>query len=80
MRYLRADISPAGNRLFVSLRGPNPLSGDPHVATGTRPGVGVVQLTNAGASGFLKSVVPISNLDAAGTERADAHGIRVRLK
>lgn len=75
-----ADISPAGNRLFVSLRGPNPLSGDPHVATGTTPGLGVVQLVQGGRSGFLKSIVRISNPDAAGTERADAHGIRVRLK
>jgi hypothetical protein len=75
-----ADISPAGNRLFVSLRGPNPLSGDPHVATGTTPGLGVVQLTEGGRTGSLKSVVRISNPDAAGTERADAHGIRVRLK
>ena len=30
-------------------------------------------------SGVLKSVVPIHNIDANGIERADAHGVRVRL-
>jgi hypothetical protein len=75
-----ADISPSGNRIFVSLRGPNPLSGSPHVATGSTPGLGVIQVTQGGKSGVLKSVVQISNIDTAGVERADAHGIRVRLK
>jgi hypothetical protein len=28
------DRDPTGNRLFVSLGGPMPLSGDPHNATG----------------------------------------------
>jgi hypothetical protein len=73
-----ADVHPSGNRIFVSLRGPNPLSGDPHVATGSTPGIGVVQVQQGGARGLLKAVVPISNRDAAGIERADAHGIRVR--
>jgi len=73
-----ADLAPAGNRVFVSLRGPNPLSGDPHVATGSTPGLGVIQLQQGGARGSLTAVVPISNLDAAGVERADPHGIRVR--
>lgn len=73
-----ADVHPSGNRIFVSLRGPLPLSGDPHVATGSTPGIGVVQVQQGGARGFLKAVVPISNRDAAGIERADPHGIRVR--
>lgn len=75
-----ADISPSGNRVFVSLRGPNPLSGDPHASTGSTPGLGVIQVNENGASGRLESVVPIHNIDAAGIERADAHGIRVRFK
>ena len=75
-----ADISPSGNRIFVSLRGPNPLSGSAHAATGSNPGVGVMQVMQGGRTGVLKSVVQISNLDAAGVERADPHGIRVRLK
>jgi hypothetical protein len=74
-----ADVAPAGNRIFVSLRGPNPLSGDPHVSTGSTPGIGVIQIQAGGARGFLKAVVPISNRDAGGVERADPHGIRVRV-
>ena len=73
-----ADVDPSGNRLFVSLRGPAPLSGDPHVATGSTPGIGIVQVEAGGRAGALKAVVPISNRDAAGAERADPHGIRVR--
>jgi hypothetical protein len=73
-----ADVAPSGNRIFVSLRGPFPLSGDPHVATGSTPGIGVVEVQQGGATGFLKAVVPISNIDAGGVERADPHGIRVR--
>ena len=75
-----ADRSPSGNRIFVSLRGPNPLSGDPHVSTGSTPGLGMIQVKEGGVTGVLKSIVPIHNIDAGGIERADSHGIRVRLK
>jgi hypothetical protein len=75
-----ADLSPSGNRIFVSLRGPNPLSGSPHAATGSTPGLGVIQVTQGGKAGKLTSVVAISNVDTGGVERADSHGIRVRLK
>jgi hypothetical protein len=75
-----ADISPSGDHIFVSLRGPNPLSGDPHASTGSTPGLGVIEVMRRGTSGALKRVIPIHNIDAGGTERADAHGIRVRLK
>ncbi len=75
-----ADRSPSGDRIFVSLRGPNPLSGDPHLSTGSTPGLGVIQVTQNGKNGKLKNVIPIHNIDAGGVDRADAHGIRVRLK
>ncbi len=75
-----ADLSPAGTRIFVSLRGPNPLSGDPHLSTGSTPGLGVIHVAKNGKKGKLKSVIPIHNIDADRVERADAHGIRVRLK
>ena len=75
-----ADVSPSGNLVIVSLRGPNPLSGDPHASIGSTPGLGVITVTELGAGGVLDCVVPIQNLDADGVERADAHGIRVRLK
>ena len=75
-----AAVSPAGNRIFVSLRGPNPLSGSPHAAIGAVPGIGIIHVTEGGRSGLLSNVVRISNKDASGVERADAHGIRLRLK
>jgi hypothetical protein len=75
-----SDLSPSGNRMFVSLRGPNPLSGSPHAATGSTPGLGVIQVTEGGKGGVLKSVVRISNVDTTGVERADCHAIRIRLK
>ena len=75
-----AGISPSGNRIFVSLRGPNPLSGSPHAATGSTPGLGVIQLEQGGKAGALTSVVAISNIDSEGVERADSHGIGVRRK
>jgi hypothetical protein len=74
------DTNPTGNRVFASLRGPNPLSGSAHVATGSQPGLGIFTVTSDGASGELTAVVPISNLDANGIERADAHGVQVRRK
>jgi DNA-binding beta-propeller fold protein YncE len=73
-------FAPGGNRMFVSLRGPNPLSGDPHASTGSTPGLGIVQIQQSGRRGVLKAIARISNRDAGGVERADAHGIGVRLK
>jgi hypothetical protein len=75
-----AVISPSGNRIFVSLRGPVPLSGDPHASTGSTPGLAVIQVQRNGLTGFVKAIAPISNVDAAGVERADAHGIALRRK
>ncbi|AUX30709.1 MULTISPECIES: hypothetical protein [Sorangium] len=73
------DLSPSGNRIFVTLRGPTPLSGDPHASVGSTPGVGVVQVTRGGKRGKLKRITPITNIDAGGVQRADPHAIRVRL-
>jgi hypothetical protein len=73
-----AVIAPSGNRIFVSLRGPLPLSGDPHASTGITPGLAVVQVQHGGLTGFAKAIAPISNVDAGGVERADAHGIALR--
>jgi hypothetical protein len=74
------DISPAGNRMFISLRGPTPLTGDPHVSTGTTPGVMVMRIEEGGRRGDVIGIVRISNIDAGGVERADPHGIRVRRR
>ncbi|WP_433935259.1 hypothetical protein AB3662_11215 [Sorangium cellulosum] len=72
------DMSPSGNRIFVTLRGPTPLSGDPHASVGSTPGVGVIHVTAQGRSGKLKAITPITNKDGSGVERADPHAIRVR--
>jgi hypothetical protein len=39
----------------------------------------VVQVEQGGAFGVIKAIVRISNIDATGVERADGHGLRVRL-
>lgn len=74
-----AVASPDGSRIFVALRGPVPLSGDPHASTGSTPGLGVIQVTTGGRDGFMKAIAPISNIDGGGVERADAHGIALRI-
>jgi hypothetical protein len=75
-----ADLSPSGNRIFVSLRGPNPLSGDPHASTGSTPGLGVLQVEQGGRHGRVKAIARMTNPDAGGDERADAPGIALRRK
>jgi hypothetical protein len=73
-----AAISPSGNRIFLSTRGPVPLSGDPHASTGTTPGLAVVQVSGGGKTGSTKAIRRIFNVDSGGVERADAHAIRIR--
>ena len=73
------DVAPSGDRLFVALRGPVPLSGDPHNAIGSTPGLGIIRITHGGRSGSLASIVPMTNPNQQGTQRPDPHGIRVRL-
>jgi DNA-binding beta-propeller fold protein YncE len=72
------DGSPSGGRVFVSLRGSIPLTGDPHVSTGSTPGVGVIRVTQGGRTGRLTRIARIANLDAGGIDRADPHALRVR--
>jgi DNA-binding beta-propeller fold protein YncE len=72
--------SPNGSHVFMSLRGPNPLTADPHVSTGSTPGVGVILATQAGKSGNFVTLAPVSNIDDANVERADVHAITLRLK
>jgi hypothetical protein len=71
-------VSPDRGWFFLSTRGPNPLSGDPHSSHGTDPGMLVIRLTHDGRSGQVRGLVRITNVDAGGVQRADAHGIRVR--
>ena len=73
-------LSPNGTHVFMSLRGPNPLTADPHVSTGSTPGVGVVKVTEAGRNGVFESVARVSNIDSSSIERADIHAMTIRLK
>jgi DNA-binding beta-propeller fold protein YncE len=77
-------ISPSGNRVYATLRGPNPLTGNnPAVnnAQGQTPGLGVIRVEAGGRSGTLQAVFPVSNFDSSrNQERADPHGIAVRLR
>jgi DNA-binding beta-propeller fold protein YncE len=72
--------SPDGNRVFVALRGPRPLTANNPTfnnAVGNTPGLGVIQVTLGGRGGKLIAVAPVSHV-VAGLERADVHGIGIR--
>jgi hypothetical protein len=72
-------LSPNGSHVFMSLRGPVPLSADPHVSTGSTPGVGVVKVIRGGVDGRFEGVAAASNRDDMGVERADVHAMSIRL-
>jgi hypothetical protein len=74
------DVAPTGDWVFVTLRGPNPLTGNaPRVnnAVGATPGVGVIRVAPGGTRGELVRVARITRL-VDGMEAADPHGIGVR--
>jgi DNA-binding beta-propeller fold protein YncE len=73
-------VSPNGSHAFMSLRGPFPLTGDPHVSTGSTPGVGVLNITEGGRNGVFEALAPVSNVDAGGVERADVHAMTLRIR
>lgn len=77
-------LSPSGNRVYATLRGPFPLTGnnpDVNNAQGQTPGLGVIRVEQGGKAGTLQAVFPISNRDDTDDqERADPHGIAVRLR
>ena len=72
-------LSPDGTHAFMSLRGPNPLTADPHVSTGSSPGVGILKVLRNGRSARFEAVAPVSNVDADGIERADVHAMALRV-
>ena len=74
-----ADTAPDGRFIYIAARGPLPLSGDPHASTGSTPGLLVLELLQDGRTGAVRGLARVTNVDAGGVERADAHGIRVRL-
>lgn len=72
-------MSPNGSHAFMSLRGPTPLSGDPHVSTGSTPGVGILKVTEGGRNASFEAVAPVSHI-VGGIEMADVHALIVRVK
>ena len=76
------DISPDGKLVFMSLRGPNPLTGNNPAfnnAVGSTPGVGIIRVQHGGRRGKFIARLPISHI-VGGIERADPHGLRVLMK
>lgn len=73
-----ADAAPSGTFVFVAFRGPTPLSGDPHNAKGSTPGLGVLEVLDGGKNGRLVGIVRLTNVGQDGVERADPHALRVR--
>ena len=76
------DISPDGKFIFMSLRGPNPLTGNNPAfnnSVGSTPGVGIIRVQQGGTRGRFIDRLPISNI-VGGIERADPHGLRVLVK
>src|SRR5687768_1117752 len=73
-------VSPNGSHAFASLRGPVPLTADPHVSTGSTPGVGILKITESGRDAVFEAVARVSNIDETGIERADVHAMTIRIK
>jgi hypothetical protein len=40
----------------------------------------MIRVQKGGAKGTLQAIFPISNIDSGGVERADPHGVAVRLR
>lgn len=82
------EPSPDRQYLFVALRGPTPVSVK-HSAQGSCPGVGIIKVTENGASGKLVGVLRSTNkLDTSpqkspggyaykGREHSDIHGVTI---
>lgn len=58
----------------------HPLTADPHVSTGSSPGVGILRVLEDGRWARFEAVAPVSNVDADGIERADVHALALRLR
>jgi hypothetical protein len=74
------DIAPEGNRIYVVLRGPFPLT-VAHAAQGSRPGLGIIQVSEGGKQGELIGVLPTFHANhAADKNTSDPHAATVRRK
>ena len=69
------DVSPGGELVFATLRGPGALTGGPS-AIGLTPGVSILFVDEGGKTGKRVAFIPIG--EQGGTSKADPHGIAVR--
>ena len=69
------DFSPDGRFAYITQRGPNPLSGDPHVAVGSEAGLLVVEVATGEHVTFLATP---EITDGDGQVLNDVHGVGVR--
>ncbi len=85
-------ITPDGTHIVVALRGPKPVTVN-HGGQGSCPGVGMIELTEGGASGKLVAVLRSKNeadtfvpgsfaggANYVGKEASDIHGAATRFK
>lgn len=70
------DLSPSGRRVYLTLRGPNNLTGGP-TAKGETPGVAVLEVLDGGRSGRRLAFLPIGDQTAGSP--TDPHGLAVRV-
>jgi hypothetical protein len=68
------DMSPDGSLVFVTLRGPKPLTGGGS-AIGANPGMAVIEVERKGGWGRRIAFVPVGS--QAEDSVADPHGIAV---
>jgi DNA-binding beta-propeller fold protein YncE len=69
------ELSPGGDLVFVTLRGPRALTGGP-TAIGTTPGVAILFVENGGISGRRVAFIPIGSQDEG--SHADPHALAIR--
>jgi DNA-binding beta-propeller fold protein YncE len=69
------ESSPVGDQVFMTLRGPNNLTGGPS-AKGQTPGVAVLSVQNDGRNGALAYFIPIG--DQSANSPVDPHALAVR--
>lgn len=68
------DFSPDGRWAYVTQRGPKPLSGAPHVATGSQPGIAVLHVPSARVVDHLEPDIEVEDDEVLN----DVHGVAVR--
>ena len=71
------DFSPDGSLLYITQRGPTPISGAIHAATGEQPGVAIIDTETGEAIGVLE---PPEVTNEAGDVINDVHGVAVRAR